>query len=285
MQNNNERLINIIRKKQTAVCLALDIPDWKTAKPVLMACASYICMVKLHCDLIHDWSADVIIQLKAIAAEYEFLVMQDSKLSDVPKIVYRQLTEPPYSISEWADYVTIQPLNYLDTYDFIMDNGRQQQCPMPQLVCVAEMNTLNSFSKNPEYLALVRELLTSNPDKFAAVVCQRLDTILRKPIAFINATAFDRGTYLKTCGFCDNAKSQAGLLRIPESVIKMSPGVCIHSSDENNRYRTIRNAMQRDGNHVVIIGASLINSSANTEDLSHNIKTAAAESWRFWHPR
>jgi orotidine-5'-phosphate decarboxylase len=161
-----------------------------------------------------------------LAEEYEFLIMQDSKFSDVPKIVYKQLTiNNPYdNIACWADYVTIQPLNYLDTIDYIQ--ARDPTLPVT-LVCVAEMNTQNSFSKDPRYLAIVKDLVIQNRKQIPSIVSQS---------AFAD---IDLGG--------------------PSECLRMTPGVCIDAKEAGPRYRTIEDAISRDKNHIVIIGESLIN--------------------------
>jgi len=222
--NNNKALLQTIHKKQTAICLSLDVDTWVEGRTILQTCAPHICMVKVHCDLFADWSQSCVTELFDMAQEYEFLIMQDSKFSDVPKIVYKQLTEPPFRISKWADYVTIQPLNYLDVCEYLQSTGNPT---VVSLVCVAEMNTQNSFSKKPEYLAIVRDLVCQNRRRIPAIVSQSM--------------------------FADSD------LGVPSACIRMTPGVCIERCESGPRYRTIEDAICRDGNHVVIIGESLIN--------------------------
>jgi len=82
----NRKLIQLVREKQTAVCLSLDIPLWREARPVLDKCGPYICMVKLHCDLIADWDSNTVKELKELASKHKFLIMEDAKLIDVPHI-------------------------------------------------------------------------------------------------------------------------------------------------------------------------------------------------------
>lgn len=216
----NQRLLQIIHKKQTVICLSLDVDNWLEAQPILQACAPYICMVKLHCDLLAEWSESNRCDLIDLAEEHEFLVMQDSKFSDVPKIVFRQLV----AHSLWADFVTIQPLNYLDTVDYIRPIG--PEFPVT-LVCVAEMNTQNSFSKDPRYLAIVKDFVIQNRKLIPAIVSQS---------AFAD---IDIGP--------------------PGECMRMTPGVCIEPEEAGPWYRTIEDAISMDKNHIVIIGESLIN--------------------------
>jgi len=193
-------------------------------------------MVKVHCDLFADWGEDPRCELIDLAEEYEFLIMQDSKLSDVPKIVYKQLTNPPFQISQWADYVTIQPLNYLDTVEYI--RARDPNFPV-SMVCVAEMNTQNSFSKDPRYLAIVKDFVIQNRKLIPAIVSQ-------SALAEVD-------------------------LGPPSECLRMTPGVCIEPEEAGTRYRTIEDAISRDKNHIVIIGESLINKHKKliTEPIEH----------------
>ncbi len=216
----NQRLLQIIHKKQTVICLSLDVDTWLEASDILRACGPYICMVKLHYDLFAEWSESEQCGLIDLAEEHDFLVMQDSKFSDVPKIVFKQLVAP----SLWADYVTIQPMNYIDTVDYILPIGPVFPVTM---VCVAEMNTQNSFSKDPRYLAIVKDFVIQNRKQIPAIVSQS---------AFADV---DLGP--------------------PSECLRMTPGVCIAPKEAGPRYRTIEDAISRDKNHIVIIGESLIN--------------------------
>ncbi len=246
----NQWLMQIIHKKQTVICLSLDVDKWSEARNILHACAHYICMVKVHCDLFTDWSPDYRHELYDLSEDHEFLIMQDSKLSDVPKIVYKQLTtNPPYDqIAWWADYVTIQPLNYLDTVGYI--RARDPNFPVT-MVCVAEMNTQNSFSKNPEYLAIVKDLIIQNRKQIPAIVSQS---------AFADVN-----------------------LGPPSECMRMTPGVCIEPEEAGPRYRTIEDAISRDKNHIVIIGESLIKKHkklmADPATYADNMQSLARESY------
>lgn len=246
----NTRLLDLIRIKKTALCLSLDIDTWLEGRALLLECAPYICMVKLHCDLITDWHSEIGHDLRNLAAVYGFLIMQDSKFSDVPKITYRQLTQPPFCISSWADFVTIQPLNYLDTYQFLTEHPNEK---LPTLVCVAEMNTQNSFSKDPDYLAIVKRMVTHNQDVIPAIVSQSL--FANDPVVAADIT----------------------------KCIRMTPGVCIDPEEETARYRTIENAIQRDKHHVVIIGESLLtklkNKNVNLNKIAERSYLAFTMQW------
>ena len=73
------------------------------------------------------------------------------------------------------------------------------------MVCVAEMNTQNSFSKNPAYLAIVKDLIIQNRKQIPAIVSQ-------SALAEVD-------------------------LGPPYECMRMTPGVCIEPEEAGPRYR------------------------------------------------
>ena len=86
-------MIGLVIRKKTALCLSLDVSSWKIGKDIIDLCGPYICMVKLHSDLLIDISnINIFIkELKKLARKYKFLIMEDMKLGDVDKITYKKI--------------------------------------------------------------------------------------------------------------------------------------------------------------------------------------------------
>lgn len=222
----NRKLIDIIKQKQSALCVSLDIPFWKEGVKILRKIAPYICMIKLHCDLIVDWSKETITELKEIAKESNFLIMQDSKFIDVPHIVEKQLSLSNYNICNWADCVTVHWENYKDL-------KKLENTFKLKFINVVEMNTLeHNFS-----------------DDYYKSVNQLIDPYFAKD---------------KVHGYRNESDCIVSQSRYKKNgnVLKLTPGVVENEEDlglvNSDRYRTIENAMVRDRNHIVIIGSNII---------------------------
>lgn len=216
----NAKLVEIIKTKHTSVCLSLDIPLWREAKSVLDKCGPYICMAKLHSDLIADWSYDVMKELKALAGKHNFLLMEDAKLIDVPHINKLKMTTTKHVIKEWADAITVHWSNYLDTRSEIESLSIHP-------VCVTDMNTVNDDIKLIDFDVIRDKLIDINgANRVTSIVHQRA------------------------------LKKNGNVLKMTPGVVEDEPDM---KYVENNRYRTIESAMVRDRNHIVIIGSNIIN--------------------------
>lgn len=243
----NKKLIQIIREKETAVCLSLDLPLWKNGKEILEKVAPYICMVKLHCELILDWDKNTITELKEMAKKFNFLIMQDSKCIDVPHIVEKQLTLTNYTINKWADCITVHWENYMDLRKTSVNIAKE-------FIGVVEMNTLE-HNFTDDYFKTINPLIEPYFAK---------DT----PINYKNTM---------------NCIVSQSRYKKNNNVLKLTPGVVETDEDlkyvDEKRYRTIENAMTRDRNHVVIIGSNLI----YADDVLEKSKSCAKLSWYYFN--
>jgi len=243
MADKIAKLRDIITQKQTSVCLSLDVSSFEYGKYVLDICGPYICMVKLHPDLLYDWVANPLRHantLKELAERYNFMIMADLKLVDVPAISYKQLVNPNYLVHTWADFVTVMSVNYSGIVTYLASKDITRNI-IP--VLVTEMNTRTELFQEADYQNFVAGLL----EGVQIVVSQR---------------------------------SYAGLLKA-KNIMSMTPGVIIHPATGNNplqKYRTIQEAICQDGNQIVIIGGSILNVEYMTDILA-NIQQAAKQSW------
>ena len=54
-------------------------------------CGPYICVLKVHTDIIEDFSVEML-NIKNIAKVHRFLLMEDRKFGDIGYILSKQLT-------------------------------------------------------------------------------------------------------------------------------------------------------------------------------------------------
>lgn len=260
-------LRDIISDKQTTVCLSLDVPNWQLGSELLRLAAPYICMVKIHPDLFSDWTLAAQTELINMAQEGRYQIMCDQKMADVPKIVYRQIRADMLGLYRVADWITIMPNNYLDVAEYLaIQVASYLDCPeylatqtitnsspiRPQLLLVGQMNTKSSLSNTPDFKAAVSEIILQPAFPIKAMITQL------------------------------NVYSDA--------VLGMTPGVILDDAPnpDPSRYRTIRDAIVRDHNQVVILGAGLLgpltdSPIANDVELGEfksRMESAARQSWQ-----
>lgn len=246
-------LRDIISDKQTAVCLSLDVPNWQLGRELLRLAAPYICMVKIHPDLFSDWSHEAQTELITMAREGRYQIMCDQKMADVPKIVYRQIRADMLGLYRVADWITIMPNNYLDVAEYISAQTITYLTPIrPQLLLVGQMNTKSSLSNTPDFKSAVSEIILQPAYPVKAMITQL------------------------------NVYSDA--------VLGMTPGVILDNAPNPDpaRYRTIRDAIVRDHNQVVILGAGLLGPLTDSpaaadielEAFQARMELAARQSWQ-----
>lgn len=99
------KLLEIMVRKQTNVCVAADVTSCKELISLIHHVGEYICVLKLHIDIIHDFHPSLIKQLKDLAEQYDFLIFEDRKFADIGNTVTHQYGGGIYHIADWADIV------------------------------------------------------------------------------------------------------------------------------------------------------------------------------------
>uniref|UniRef100_A0A8D8QUL1 Uridine 5'-monophosphate synthase n=1 Tax=Cacopsylla melanoneura TaxID=428564 RepID=A0A8D8QUL1_9HEMI len=99
-------LINIILKKKSNVCIALDVTSSKELLSLAKQLGPHIALLKTHSDAVTDWSEDVANELVRLSKEMEFLILEDRKLADIGATVGHQFS----LIAPWAHLVTVHSI-------------------------------------------------------------------------------------------------------------------------------------------------------------------------------
>ena len=161
-----------MNNKKSVLCLSLDVESWEIGQKILNECGDYICLVKLHVALFDDWNNKSHLQLLELSNKYNFLIMQDSKLIDVPKISLKQILSPQYNISKWADCITVSNINYLDIRNhFAKENIITSKNNIPiELINVVEMNTKTEFFTQEYIKNTKKNIYTQN---ISSIVSQK----------------------------------------------------------------------------------------------------------------
>ena len=247
----NKRLSNIIKTKKTTVCLSLDTYSWSKGKDILEKCAPYICMVKLHLDLLLDWNHEATQQILEMSKKHNFMILEDAKLDDVPQIVEKKVYEGYHKFGNWVDAVTMNTVNFLDNSNAILRSSKKNRHEgvYKDLYCipVGQYNILNSLVDKNYVSNFKNKLLDEKDDRF------KVRTII-----------------------------QQTLYKTSNEFLRMTPGVVESEedfifNDDKLRYRSIESAMVRDRNHVVIIGGNII----TNEDPGDKCKSCSEKSWEY----
>lgn len=105
-----KKLLFLMDRKQTTLCLAADLTDAEKILQLAELAGEHIAVLKIHVDIIVNFSSDFITRLQELSKNYNFLIMEDRKFGDIGHTVSLQYRNGIYKIAEWADIVTVHPL-------------------------------------------------------------------------------------------------------------------------------------------------------------------------------
>lgn len=101
-----KKLFEIMSLKYSNLCVAADVTSSAKLLQLAEQLGPHICILKLHVDIIEDFSQNFIEKLQKIAQAHNFLLMEDRKFADIGKTVQLQFSKGIYQISNWADLIT-----------------------------------------------------------------------------------------------------------------------------------------------------------------------------------
>lgn len=84
-------LLQIMIEKESNLCLSADLPTSKQLIDMIDSVGPSICLVKLHRDLVTDWSVDTENQILKLAQKHNFMTMEDRKIADIASIALKQI--------------------------------------------------------------------------------------------------------------------------------------------------------------------------------------------------
>jgi len=175
-----KNLFKLMALKRTNLCLAADVA--KTSEIIQLAekAGPFICLLKLHVDVIEDFSPDFIKTLKSISKMHNFMIMEDRKFADIGNTVALQYTSGVFKISDWADLVTAHTLPGPNLLKAL--KSRLGVAPKERGVfLLAELSSADNLI-NQQYTAGSIKMATEGNDSdfVAGIVCQNGE-ILTEP--------------------------------------------------------------------------------------------------------
>lgn len=84
------RLLRLMEKKQSNLCLSADVNSSKELLQLADTLGPSICVLKTHIDILDDFTQEVVKELSVLAARHEFLIFEDRKFADIGNTVKHQ---------------------------------------------------------------------------------------------------------------------------------------------------------------------------------------------------
>jgi uridine monophosphate synthetase len=106
--NVYDRLLQIIEEKRSRVIFSCDVTSMERLIDLTEICGPYICVLKVHTDIILDFSLEKMLEVQKLSKKHNFLIMEDRKFGDVGHTIYNQISGF-FNYKEWANLVTAYP--------------------------------------------------------------------------------------------------------------------------------------------------------------------------------
>ncbi|KAI9552417.1 hypothetical protein GHT06_022783 [Daphnia sinensis] len=144
------RLFDLMLAKKSNLCVAADLTSLDDVITLAESIGPKIVVLKIHVDILEDFSLTKIMQLKEVARAHEFLLMEDRKFADIANTVQQQFHGGVYRISEWADLITAHPLPGPEMITHMFGDSSSDSRRTCGCVLVLEMSTKNALT-NEDY--------------------------------------------------------------------------------------------------------------------------------------
>ena len=159
------RLYNIIITKKTNLILSLDLTDKTEILKLITQVGCYICILKLHIDIIRYVDNKFIDNLKSLSKKFNFLLFEDHKYSDIGNTFRLQYTNS-YKVNLWADIISVHCISG----EGIMEEFIKLS-PNKAILLIAEMSSKdNLIDRN--YTKKVIDIANKYKNNVLGFICQ-----------------------------------------------------------------------------------------------------------------
>lgn len=165
-------LANVIEEKQTNLAVSADLTKTQEILDFADQVGPYICMLKVHADIIKNFSVEFAQQLRKLAAKHNFLIMEDRKFADIGNTVKQQYTGGLHNIDQWADFVTVHAIAGPGILNAMQSAKTEKSLPRRGAVVIAHMSTKDNLADD-EYTKKAIKNVQKHPDFVVGFVTQK----------------------------------------------------------------------------------------------------------------
>lgn len=105
-----KKMIDIALRKKSNLIASADVVSALELKKLAESIGDKIVALKLHTDIISDFSWTLVEDLRSIAREKDFLLFEDRKFADIGNTQELQFKQGIYKFADWVDMVTAHPI-------------------------------------------------------------------------------------------------------------------------------------------------------------------------------
>lgn len=161
-----KNLLKVFSLKNNYIVPSVDFEKSDDLLGFIDLVGKYVGLVKIHSDIVNDWSMETFLTLKNLSNDYNFYILEDKKFVDIGSTMKKQLNNKHFSYKDWVDCVTVVPLGGGES----IVNGLESENNhfIPAFV-LTTMTTVNSYY-SVDFLKYVEDMYINNNDKFCGLI-------------------------------------------------------------------------------------------------------------------
>ena len=166
---------NLAIEKKSNIILACDLEKCDDIIKLINLVGNHILGIKLHINIIQDFTHHFIEQLKSLKKIYNLIIIEDAKFADIGSIVIKQL-DGFYKINQWADFITAHSITGKGIIQSI-----NQEYPNLGILLISELSSKNNLiTQTQDYTKKTIEMIkdleneneNENENKVAGLISQ-----------------------------------------------------------------------------------------------------------------
>ncbi|HSX38741.1 MAG TPA: orotidine-5'-phosphate decarboxylase [Chlamydiales bacterium] len=139
----NRDLLLLMERKQTNLAVAADIPQKQAFLDFADAIGPYICILKMHADIIEDFDDMFIQRLRALSNKHSFFLFEDRKFADIGNTVIMQYEKGVHKIASWAHMINAHVLPGPTIVQALKKSGETHHAG---LILIAQLSSLGAYT-------------------------------------------------------------------------------------------------------------------------------------------
>ena len=164
----SKKIFALMELKKTNLCFSADITDPTKLLNIINQIGQHICILKLHYDIILNFSDQLIKALQTIAKSKKFFIFEDRKFCDIGSTFINQYTN---KIRDWSDLITV---NCLAGEGIIKSFSQVNHYKKNGLLLIHEMSTKDNLINN-EYKKNVVKYTEKYKKDIVGLITQKND--------------------------------------------------------------------------------------------------------------
>lgn len=163
------RLKNIMLSKKSNLVFSSDLTNKDEIINIIHKVGKYICVLKLHSDIIDNFNDEFITNLLKLSNHYNFLLFEDRKYSDIGNTFEKQFYNKLFKVNKWADIITIHCIAGPGILNILRKNNYDKG-----VILISQMSSKDNLI-NKEYTSKVIELSEIYSDIVIGLVGQTFE--------------------------------------------------------------------------------------------------------------